>query len=109
MGGNHDKKAKPTGEDGKGQFGGSFWPQLDNAGEEWSWATQIDTDEISQAVEDFLPQVSEMNDGALFAEVAELSQMTENEMLAQLEIDGYNKDEFVKTVRLMAAQTKSSN
>ena len=47
MGGNHDKKAKPTGEDGKGQFGGSFWPQLDNAGEEWSWATQIDTDEIS--------------------------------------------------------------
>ena len=73
MGGNHDKKAKAKGEDGKGQFGGSFWPEVDKIAEEWSWGSQIDSDDISEVVGDFLPRIGRMNDEAIFAEVAELS------------------------------------
>ena len=43
-----------------------------------------------------------MNDQTIMAEIAELSQMTENEMLAQLENDGHSVDEFIENVRLMA-------
>lgn len=43
-----------------------------------------------------------MNDHTILAEIAELSHMTENEMLVQLESDGHSMDELVETVRMLA-------
>ena len=74
--------------DAKGFFGGNFWSQLD-------------AENLSE-LDDFLPKVASMSDEDILAELAALSDVTSDDIHAQIQADGYDSTQFVNGVRLMA-------
>ena len=59
-------------------FGGNFWPQIES--------------EKVPGLTEFLPKVDSMSDDAVLAEVAQLSNMNKEQMLAELAENGRDSD-----------------
>ena len=59
-------------------FGGNFWPQIES--------------EKVPGLTEFLPKVDSMSDDAVLVEVAQLSNMNKEQMLAELEENGRDSD-----------------
>ena len=108
MGGNHDAENGKSSGKANGNFGGSFWSQTENNGAGSSngaaagfWTAQTYNEDMG-AFESFLPRIPTMTDDSVLAELAELTHMSEDELLSEIESKGHNEEQLLDAMRVMA-------